>query len=218
MSEETIFQKIDQKADEQIAVIMSEGKNKAEAGKSAILQAAKEKVEEINKAADMNAKLHISGQKQQAVLDARISRLNHKHELLDAIFTLAKDEMKQFSDEQFVMLYTRLIKQYSMTGNVVVRISNNDISRYKNTGICREQLNMDGDLLSCWGEILTKERGVLTTFTLDERYASIDGGVILCGEVYDVDLSYNTILREAFTAYEKEIADCLFENGENAYE
>ena len=46
-----------------------------------------------------------------------------------------------------------------------------------------------------------------------EPSAETDGGVILCGEIYDIDLSIGSIVDEVFANNEKAISDKLFGEG-----
>jgi vacuolar-type H+-ATPase subunit E/Vma4 len=49
---------------------------------------------------------------------------------------------------------------------------------------------------------------------LAKNYANIDGGFIIIGESYDIDVSYQTLLNSIKENFESQIAKMLFEVGE----
>ena len=63
---------------------------------------------------------------------------------------------------------------------------------------------------------LTELTGKQTVLTLAKTPADITGGVILRGEIYDIDLSSESVVAEMFANNEKAISDKLFGEGARA--
>ena len=80
----------------------------------------------------------------------------------------------------------------------------------------KEATGKDGTLLAAMEQAASDAQGAPLTLTLDENAAPIDGGFLLCGETYDMDLSLDALLSDIFEQHEKQIADCLFAAGKDA--
>jgi vacuolar-type H+-ATPase subunit E/Vma4 len=199
LSAETVVSKIEEKANAEIKAIRDSAELKAGQAKSQIIGDAENKAKEIVEFAKTQSELTVKRAEQQARLEKRIGDLDHKHELLNKVRSDAKRVMLTFDEMSWISLYDKLISENAVTGEVKLSVPNSDRARYA-----------DGKLLKKWSDSVTSKTGTKTIMTLSDKAADIDGGLILCGEKYDVDLSYDALLDEAFAKNEKAIADKLF--------
>jgi vacuolar-type H+-ATPase subunit E/Vma4 len=220
MSAETVIKKIQDKAQAEAELIKRTGRADAEALRTSIIAEANEKTAVIAKRAKDQAELILKGGVQQAELDNRISYLNCQHALLDRVKEKAKEQIRKYDDKKWFELYLKLIDRYAMNGKVTIQASPEDIGKFKSKAFSAGLFGEEKGLLSKLTKvrllsdhltrIVSERRGKAVIFTLDDEPADIEGGVILVGEEYDVDLSYDAILDEIFQQNEKEIADSLF--------
>ncbi|MDD4125017.1 MAG: V-type ATP synthase subunit E family protein [Eubacteriales bacterium] len=201
MSAETVVKKIEEKASAEVEAIKASAAQKAEQIRNAIKSEAERKARDILSNAGLQAELTVKRADQQARLERRISNLDFMHELLDGVREDVKRVMLAFDGRLWAQLYTRLVGENAINGFVKVRIPEADKARYS-----------DGALLQSWSDAVTAKTGIKTVMTLADEYADIDGGLILCGEKYDVDLSFDAVLDEVFSNNEKAISDKLFGN------
>lgn len=210
MSAETVIKKIQDKAAAEAEAIMNAGNAEAEALRASIMGEAQKKADEITNRNKAQTDMLLKGSRQQAELDNRISYLNYQHELLANTKEAAKKEMAKYDDKKWGALYTKLVSEYAMNGNVTIQVAPQDMKKFTNKDFAKSAFGDKGLLTEYWAKKLSKERGEDVSFTVCDEPADIEGGIILCGENYDIDLSYDAVLDEVFEQNEKEIADCLF--------
>jgi vacuolar-type H+-ATPase subunit E/Vma4 len=217
MSAETVIKKIQDKAAAEVEAIANAGKAEAEALRNSIMAEAQEKADAITGRGASQAELILRGGVQEAELDNRISYLNTKHDLLDKAKEAAKKMLMNLSDKDWGELFTKLISQYAMNGAVTVKASQRDLPKFKSKTFCADNFGGKKSLIfrdkllgDYWSKLLSDERNEKVSVSVSDEPADIDGGVILCGDEYDIDLSYDAILDEIFEQNEKEIADSLF--------
>ena len=217
MSAETVIKKIQDKAAAEAEAITNAGKAEAEALRSSILDEAQTKADAITDRGSSQAELILRGGVQEAELDNKISYLNTKHDLLNKAKLTAKKQLNKLSDKDWGELYTKLVSQYAMNGAVTIQASERDLPKFRNKTFCADNFGEKKSLLSrdkllheYWGKLLSDERNEKVSVTVSDEPADIDGGIILCGDEYDIDLSFDAILDEIFEQNEKEIADSLF--------
>ena len=209
----TILNKIRQKAEAEVQAIHQDSEEKADALRAAILKEADKRAKEILATAEKNASQVRQSSRQQATLSARIAQLDQKHRCLDEVCTCAKEAMQNLDDAQWAVLFTKLVLETPIPGEVEVRVPQQDAARYKDPAYCDKYLSgyqVSGSLLEGWGTLLTQRYQQSHTLRLAEEYADIDGGLLLCGKEYDLNLSFDALLTELFESHEKEIADILF--------
>lgn len=211
MSAEAVINKINEKSKAECDAILAEGKEKAENAKNAILAETKRKADEIMKRADSQAELTLRSGAQQAELDNKLSALNCKYDLLEEVRNDAVKAMQSFDDKAWESLYTRLVLENIMAGNVEITVPKAYADKYR-----MKSYGNGESLIEYWSRLAAEKLGSDVNITLNESAEKMDGGLIICGESYDVDLTYGAVVGEAFDAHKKEISDCLFETEERA--
>lgn len=214
MSANTVIQKIQEKAQAQCDEILENGKQKADAAREAILKDGKAKADGILEKAREDAAMLLRAGAQQASLDSKIVCLNHKHELLQKAKSEAKAALLSYGAAEFCALTIKLSKENIRGEKMRLQVPKAD--KYTSAAFYKEATGKDGTLLSAMEQAASDAQGAPLTLTLDENDAPIDGGFLLCGETYDMDLSLDALLSDIFEQHEKQIADCLFAAGKDA--
>lgn len=214
MSANTVIQKIQEKAQAQCDEILENGKQKADAAREAILKDGKAKADGILEKAREDAAMLLRAGAQQASLDSKIDCLNHKHELLQKAKSEAKTKLLSYGAAEFCALAIKLSKENIRGEKMRLQVPKAD--KYTSSSFYKEATGKDGTLLAAMEQAASDAQGAPLTLTLDENAAPIDGGFLLCGETYDMDLSLDALLSDIFEQHEKQIADCLFAAGKDA--
>lgn len=214
MSANTVIQKIQEKAQAQCDEILENGKQKADAAREAILKDGKAKADGILEKAREGAAMLLRAGAQQASLDSKIDCLNHKHELLQKAKSEAKAALLSYGAAEFCALALKLAKENIRGEKMRLQVPKAD--KYTSSSFYKEATGKDGTLLAAMEQAASDAQGAPLTLTLDENAAPIDGGFLLCGETYDMDLSLDALLSDIFEQHEKQIADCLFAAGKDA--
>ncbi len=165
---------------------------KANAACAEILKNGEARAEDIEKSAKAQADLLLRAAAQQAALDNKIDILNHKHKLLSEVREAAKHALSALPDETRMAFLEKYIRENIGEGTVTLQFS-----------------EQDAKLFVAYKKDLGKNVKIGNIET------EIDGGVLVCTESYDVDLSYDALLDSVFEQHEKEIADCLFAKKED---
>jgi ATP synthase, subunit E len=202
MSAVTVIDKIQEKAAAEAAAIRKNAEEKALAASEAILSEAKAKAKNIKRGAEEQAERLVAAEKQQSGLEARISYLNEKRRLLIALRRETAEQMCGFDENKTAELLTKLVLEIPLEGEVFVGASAKDAILIREKG-----------LLANWKHVATEKYGRAVEYKLSEEPLSVNGGLVLYGTKYDVDLTYDTLIDAIFEAHEKEIADCLFKSG-----
>ncbi len=217
MSADTVIQKIEEKAKREVSEILEEGQARAEARHKEITGEAAKKAQKILQEAKDSAARQARSTVQKAELDARIQTLNLKRKLLDEVKTNAGDAFRKMPEADWAKLYTKLVLEACMPGEVGVCVPESEAKRYQDPEFCKKNgLEGKGTLLEYWSALLTEKAGEPCGLFLTDYFADFEGGLRLCGKEYDIDLSYDALLSEVFEKNEKALADCLFETGEDA--
>ena len=202
MGAETVIKKIEEKAQAECEAIRASSNAKAEQLKDAIIAEATEKARSIVENEQEKARLLMMRARQQATLEKRIRTLDHRHSLLDAIKAETLNRISRESAENKLLLYTRYVESTGISGKVEVAVCASE-----------KPLYTDGKVLALWSKRLTELTGKPTEMALAGENADITGGVLLFGEIYDIDLSVESIVKDVFANNEKAIADKLFGEG-----
>lgn len=197
MGADKVLNKIRQEGEAASADILAAAKERAEASASAILDAAGRTAAEILRksaaeAAEIRRKSSLA-----ADLELRKNALASKRLVLDEAFSLAAKELAELPKERYEALVRSIVLQAARTGEEQLQIPRRDEALYKGGFLDR----LNSALLK------TGRKGALT---LSEKRADISGGVLLIGRVFDVDGSFETLMKECRSACEREVCRLLF--------
>ena len=198
MSADKIIEKILEKANEDVALIEQETAEKVQSSVAAIerrteltLNALKNKekadVEEVHRRSQLMTRL-----------DSRKNILAVKRKVIDEVFDKARTALDTLDESRYEALVTKIVVNGSETGTEKLQVPEKDMKRYS-----------DG-LLNKLNAAL-KEAGKIGELTLDETPASFNSGVMLIGEMSDVNGSFDVLTDDAREKYEREVAEMLFE-------
>ena len=198
MSADKIIEKILEKANEDVALIEQETAEKVQSSVAAIerrteltLNALKNKekadVEEVHRRSQLMTRL-----------DSRKNILAVKRKGIDEVFDKARTALDTLDESRYEALVTKIVVNGSETGTEKLQVPEKDMKRYS-----------DG-LLNKLNAAL-KEAGKIGELTLDETPASFNSGVMLIGEMSDVNGSFDVLIDDAREKYEREVAEMLFE-------
>jgi V/A-type H+/Na+-transporting ATPase subunit E len=198
VSADKIIEKILEKANEDVALIEQETAEKVQSSVAAIerrteltLNALKNKekadVEEVHRRSQLMTRL-----------DSRKNILAVKRKVIDEVFDKARTALDTLDESRYEALVTKIVVNGSETGTEKLQVPEKDMKRYR-----------DG-LLNKLNAAL-KEAGKIGELTLDETPASFKSGVMLIGEMSDVNGSFDVLIDDAREKYEREVAEMLFE-------
>lgn len=198
MSADKIIEKILEKANEDVALIEQETAEKVQSSVAAIerrteltLNALKNKekadVEEVHRRSQLMTRL-----------DSRKNILAVKRKVINEVFDKARTALDTLDESRYEALVTKIVVNGSETGTEKLQVPEKDITRYK-----------DG-LLNKLNTAL-KEAGKIGELTLDETPAAFKSGVMLVGEMSDINGSFDVLIDDAREKYEREVAEMLFE-------
>ena len=198
MSADKIIEKILEKANEDVALIEQETAEKVQSSVAAIerrteltLNALKNKekadVEEVHRRSQLMTRL-----------DSRKNILAVKRKVIDEVFDKARTALDTLDESRYEALVAKIVVNGSETGTEKLQVPEKDMKRYR-----------DG-LLNKLNAAL-KEAGKIGELTLDETPASFNSGVMLIGEMSDVNGSFDVLIDDAREKYEREVAEMLFE-------
>lgn len=198
MSADKIIEKILAKANEDVALIEQETAEKVQSSVAAIerrteltLNALKNKekadVEEVHRRSQLMTRL-----------DSRKNILAVKRKVINEVFDKARTALDTLDESRYEAFVTKIVVNGSETGTEKLQVPEKDIKRYK-----------DG-LLNKLNTAL-KEAGKIGELTLDETPAAFKSGVMLVGEMSDINGSFDVLIDDAREKYEREVAEMLFE-------
>lgn len=200
----SIYDKIIDKGSLDASEIIRLGKQKATSIEESIVNEAKL---DSQKLLDNNNKANQDRMKAMTTNFERLAKkeiLFKKKELIDDLFLVAINKLKTISDFELFGLVKKLIKNESITGNEVIKVSKSDFGKYLSlfsSGKATDLVELDK---------LNKELGGSYHLKLSNQPAQIDGGFVIVGEHFDIDLSYSSILNVIKEKNETKIANILF--------
>ena len=197
MATNKIVFKIQEEAAAEVAAILAEAKNKADASTKKIIDEAHAKAQEIQQESLLDAKEAAHRQELIAELEARKNSLDSKRQILEEAYNLAAKELAQLTDEKWKKLIIAIINNASVTGQEKLCVPAKDLPKYKNGFL----LEINADLTA---------KGKKGELVLAEEAAPFADGVLLIGKNSDVDCSFGTILQEMRRKTEREVAAILF--------
>lgn len=198
MSADKIIEKILEKANEDVALIEQETAEKVQSSVAAIerrteltLNALKNKekadVEEVHRRSQLMTRL-----------DSRKNILAVKRKVINEVFDKARTALDTLDESRYEALVTKIVVNGSETGTEKLQVPEKDIKRYK-----------DGLLNKL--NVALKEAGKIGELTMDETPAAFKSGVMLVGEMSDINGSFDVLIDDAREKYEREVAEMLFE-------
>lgn len=201
MSENSVIEKINQKAEQEAAEIWENGRKRAleiednilsqaEKDKTAILYKAQKDCEAIMKTAGLNA-----------TLQSRKNTLSDKQALLGEVFEDALKVLDNLDDELLIKLIDKLVLDAAMSGKVKLVIAKENYTRY-------EKL-FGTSYLKKWSDNLTEKYGVQTSVSLEKGDFS-EGGIIIVGEKWDVDCRFSALIKKVKDNDISEVSNILF--------
>ncbi|MHC1715449.1 MAG: V-type ATP synthase subunit E family protein [Acidaminococcaceae bacterium] len=197
MATNKIVFKIQEEAAAEVAAILAEAKNKADASAKKIIDEAHAKAQEIQEESLLDAKEAAHRQELIAELEARKNSLDSKRQILEEAYNLAAKELAQLTDEKWKKLIIAIVNNASVTGQEKLCVPAKDLPKYKNGFL----LEINADLTA---------KGKKGELVLAEEAAPFADGVLLIGKNSDVDCSFTTILQEMRRKTEREVAAILF--------
>jgi vacuolar-type H+-ATPase subunit E/Vma4 len=200
----SIYDKIIDKGSLDASEIINLGKQKALALKEAIISEAQE---EANKKLEINEKSSQDKVKTMTTAFERLAKkeiLFKKKELIDETFNQALNKLKSMSDSELQSFVKKYLLAESLTGKEVLKVNKADYGRYLSLFSSAKP----SDLVTL--DKLNSKLGSKYNLKLSNEYVNIDGGFIIVGEHYDIDLSFNSILYIIKEQNETEIADILY--------
>lgn len=212
MGAEAILEKIRRNSDEEIAALRAQGEEKAaaaaakikadaEAEAGAILQNAMRTVEEMERREML-----------MAGLEARKNTLASRRAVLDEAFAAAGRELSALPDSRWEALVTRLVLEAAETGAETLEIPDADRARYEAVPEGNLPLIGEKSFLRRLNAAL-RDSGRAGKLTLAGSAAGIAGGFVLHGTDYDVNCSFEMLLKLVREESEQEIYRILYPLG-----
>ena len=140
---------------------------------------------------DVQAEEIITRRAMVANLDCKRITLSKKTEIVDSVFNSVADYMRKKDKKTYLDLITKMIKKSASDGDVVV--------------ICEK----DKDIIT-QKEIDAISKDAKKKLTLSKTFGDFDGGVMLCGEKFDKNLTFELEFEQIKEESEEKLAKILF--------
>lgn len=204
MGAEAIIEKIRKNAAEEAASLRKQGEERAAAAEKQIIDAASAEAEEILRNAKAAAADLERRERLMTGLETRKNTLASRREVIDEAFQKALSDLCALPEERWAALIRRIVLEAAETGRETLLVPEADLSRY------RKPFAGDTSMLEQLNAAL-KEKGLAGELTLSETPAKIRGGVLLSGEKYDVNGSFEMLLSLVREDCEREIYHILYQ-------
>lgn len=204
MGAEAIIEKIRKNAAEEAASLRKQGEERAAAAEKQIIDAASAEAEEILRNAKAAAADLERREQLMTGLETRKNTLASRREVIDEAFQKALSDLCALPEERWAALIRRIVLESAETGRETLLVPEADLSRY------RKPFAGDTSMLEQLNAAL-KEKGLTGELTLSETPAKIRGGVLLSGEKYDVNGSFEMLLSLVREDCEREIYHILYQ-------
>lgn len=204
----SIYDKIIEKGSLDASEIIKLGTEKAIVMKESIINEAKA---DANKLIHHNNKINQDKIKAMTTNFERLAKkeiLFKKKELIDEVFNLALNRLKELNDSKFVEFVKKYILAESLKGDEVIKVNKADYGKY----LSLFSSEKPASLVTL--DKLNKELGPKYNLKLSNISVNIDGGFIIVNDKFDIDLSFNCILNLIKEKQETQIANILY-NEEN---
>lgn len=204
MGAEAIIEKIRKNAAEEAASLRKQGEERAAAAEKQTIDAASAEAEEILRNAKAAAADLERREQLMTGLETRKNTLASRREVIDEAFQKALSDLCALPEERWAALIRRIVLESAETGRETLLVPEADLSRY------RKPFAGDTSMLEQLNAAL-KEKGLAGELTLLETPAKIRGGVLLSGEKYDVNGSFEMLLSLVREDCEREIYHILYQ-------
>jgi len=175
--------------------VSNENVSKAQSEADAIMAAAKKTADEFASAqlpkGDVQAEEILKRRAMVANLDCKKIILSKKTEVVNSIFDSVADYMRKKDKKAYLTLITNMIKKSASDNDVVV--------------ICEK----DKDIIT-QKEIDAISKDIKKKLTLSKTYGDFLGGVMLCGEKFDKNLTFELEFEQIKDEAEEKLAKILF--------
>ena len=175
--------------------VSEENVSKAQKEADAIIAAAKKTADEYSAEqlpkGDVQAKEILERRAMVANLDCKRLVLSKKTEVVDAIFDSVADYMRKKDKKAYIALIKSMIKKSASDNDVVV--------------ICEK----DKDIIT-EKEIEAISKEIKKKLTLSKKYGDFVGGVMLCGDKFDKNLTFELEFEQIKEESEEKLAKILF--------
>ncbi|MDO4289445.1 MAG: V-type ATP synthase subunit E family protein [Eubacterium sp.] len=207
MSADKIIEKIQAKAQEDVAAIEAEAKEKCEKIVAAIDAQTEADLEamKISEAAETK-EIHRRRQLMTR-LEERKRALAAKRQVMAEAFEEAEKRLEMLEDDHWIQMIKKIVVSSAETGREQLVVPQADRARY--TGPFADGKSM----LEILNEALTAA-GKPGQLTLSDAPARFSAGIMLVGEESDVDASFEGLIRDAREKYEYEVSKILFDEVE----
>jgi len=190
-NKEVIIEKIIKDA----MAVSNDNISKAQKEADEIIEAAKKTAQEYSDAqlpkGDIQAEEIITRRAMVANLDCKRIMLSKKTEIVDSVFNSVADYMRKKDKKTYLALITNMIKKSASDNDVVV--------------ICEK----DKDIIT-QKEIDAISKEAKKKLTLSKTFGDFDGGVMLCGEKFDKNLTFELEFEQIKEESEEKLAKILF--------
>ena len=187
-----MYNKIIEKAEAEASRIKENGELKARKLTDELLNETQEKINQmVDEAKIKNADLIKT---KTAEFDQTLKQqvLSNQKELIKETFDYALKKLVKMNDEELKKFIIISLHKSGLTGDVVLKVNKDDYNRYYN--------------------IIKKVSFDNMKLTLSSESANIKGGFIIEGKYFDLDNSYEVILKNLSEELETKIAQMLFKN------
>lgn len=200
MSANTVIEKINAKAKNEVEKLLSESKESAKLLEEGIIKIAKEKAEEIINSAKTDVDDYRDTQNLNANLEERKNNLSIRRDIIKQAYNIALNELNNMDDKTLLSFSKSVILKNCMCGNVNILVSKKYFERYN--------LILNSELKELSNKLSEKFNQACSLTLKPSEFDQM--GFILEGEKFDIDTRFDNIVENIKQTTEKQISDILF--------
>ena len=201
LSANSIIERIRQDALSQAQDVMEAAKMKAKAAADAIVAEGEARAKQIASRAQGDCDEAHRRVMLMAKLDTRKDELAKKRAVIDEAYVSAAQKLSDLPPEAWYALIESIVLEGTQTGEELLLVPKKDREKYTNAYL--SELNAKLVAKGCKGAL-----------KLDDADAPIDDGVVLVSETYEINGSFDAVLRFVRETTEREVASMLFSTEE----
>lgn len=202
LSNSSIYEKIVNKGASDAAEINRIGQEKAQELEEKALKEVQVEINQLLDKAHNASAEKIKTRATQIEQYARQRSLLRKKELIKDTFNVALEQLKKIDDDTFKKFVTKLLMKDGLVGNEIIKVAKNDYDRF---------LKLFSNGRKYDNYYLIDKALPDYQLKLDPNPLDLDGGFLVFGENFDIDHSYQSIIKTIAEQYETEVAKILFE-------